>query len=73
MSEPRVWDLPGEPGPETTVVRDRYGCRFVRDHTHPTAWHAEYGDGRVTSGSISWAELMVYAPVTDATHEVVTR
>jgi hypothetical protein len=62
MSAPRTWTLPPEPGPEVTAVRSHVVGSVYR-RTPSGLWRAA---GVL---SFSWAEILAFAPLTDASGE----
>lgn len=57
---PRTWELPPEPGPEVTRLRDGDGDFWTRIGS---AWE---GGGH---SAVAWHELLVFGPLVDATEE----
>jgi len=55
-SSPRTWELPPEPGPEVTAIRDCDGDVWAR---LGNSWE---GGGH---SAVAWHELLVYGPLTD--------
>jgi hypothetical protein len=66
---PQVWELPAEPGPEVTRLRDKDGDEWKRHVPPPWAksasqseWHSEKRRLVVT-----WLGLLAYGPLVDCT------
>lgn len=68
---PRTWALPAEPGPEVTAVRATQPLYsdftlWLRISAHD--WQLTRNDG-VGLTITDWRNLLLYGPLTDATHE----
>jgi hypothetical protein len=59
-----VWEMPAEPGPEVTAVRDRLGVRWRREDD---LWWADIGHGYEVHRT--WPEVLTRGPLTDASNE----
>ena len=65
LAEPRVWQLPAEPGPEVTRLKDRYGTKWIRCE-RGNRWEQAAGGNALTR--YTFVELLGYVgPLTDAT------
>jgi hypothetical protein len=65
MSEPKVRQLPDEPGPEVTAVRDCVGRLWRRLDADPEPWRLVRE--HPVRHHATWYGLLAYAPLTDAT------
>lgn len=61
----RSWDLPPEPGPEVTAVRDVDGDEWAREMD---GWIMPTRDG-IGYYAAPWRELLQHAPLVDVTPE----
>lgn len=66
LMKPRRWEVPSEPGPEVTAVRDRDGDVWKRAENG--AWEMMLERGVLLAGS--WEDLLWHAPLTDVTGEM---
>src|SRR5258706_12929322 len=58
------WEMPPEPGPEVSAVRDRRGVRWRREDIW---WWADIGHGYEVNRT--WPEVLARGPLTDASGE----
>lgn len=68
----KTWRMDPQPGPEVTVVRDRYGVRWERDLRN-AIWRGFIGHTDEDDNSCAvyreWPDLVARGPLTDASNE----